>query len=126
MNLNQTDHTGWAARGALGFRDFPCRFHAFADDSPVSAFGSNPVPQVPGVVQSSHIAQQASAPRAREKSKPQESERAKRFEVRDEVKLSDPIAAQAIDSKPDAAEEWKHKRQNEGGAHGGGTLDIKA
>jgi hypothetical protein len=92
----------------------------------VSAFGPNPIPQVPGAVQASHIAQQASAPRAREKSKPQDSERTKRFEVRDEVKLSDPLAAQAIDSKPDAAEEWKHKRQNEGGAHGGGKLDIKA
>ena len=126
MNPNQTDHTGCAARGAGRFREFPCPFAAFADDSPVSAFGSNPIPQVPGAVQASHIAQQASAPRAREKSKPQDSERAKRFEVRDEVRLSDPIAAQAIDSKPDAAEEWKHKRQNEGGAHGGGTLDIKA
>lgn len=107
-------------------RQFPCIDAAFADDFPVSAFGPNPIPQVPGAVQASHIAQQASAPRAREKSKPQDSERTKRFEVRDEVKLSDPIAAQAIDSKPDAAEEWKHKRQNEGGAHGGGKLDIKA
>jgi hypothetical protein len=102
--------------------DFRRRIRGLADEYTVSSFGSNPVPQVPGVVQASHIAQQASAPRAREKAKPQEADRPKRFEVRDEVKLSDPIAAQAIDAKPDAAEEWKHKRQNEGG----GKLDIKA
>jgi len=89
----------------------------------VSSFGSNPVPQVPGVVQASLIAQQASAPRPREKTKPQDAEAPKRFVVRDEVRLSDPLSAQAIDAKPDAAEEWKHKRQNEGG---GGKLDIKA
>ena len=64
----------------------------------------------------------SAAPRPREKTKPQDAEAPKRFMVRDEVRLSDPISAQAIDAKPDAAEEWKHKRQNEGG----GTLDIKA
>jgi hypothetical protein len=89
----------------------------------VSAFGSNPIPQVPGAVQSSLIAQQSSGPRAREKTKPQDSERVRRSEVRDEVRLSDPIAAQAIDSKPDAAEEWKHKRPD---GRGNGHLDLKA
>jgi hypothetical protein len=30
--------------------------------------------------------------------------------VQDEVRLSDPAEAQEIEPKPDAAEEWKHRR----------------
>lgn len=110
-----------------------------ADALGVTSFGPTPIPNSPGVVQSSHIAQQASTPRARDKNKPQEADGTRRFVVRDEVRLSDPIAAQAIDGKPDAADEWK----NEGGKHRrrdarpdaqstppndtrGGGLDIKA
>lgn len=113
----------------------------------MTSFGPTPIPQTPGAVQSSLIAQQAGAPRARDKNKPQDADNTRRAvvrgEVRDEVRLSDPIAAQAIDAKPDAAEEWK----NEGGKHRhrdtrtdalrgqakdrgddsrGGSLDIKA
>lgn len=72
------------------------------------------------------IAQQANAPRPRDKNKPQDANGARRPSVRDEVRLSDPIAAQAIDSKPDAADEWKHKRKDRPDSGSGGTLDIKA
>ena len=62
--------------------------------------------------------------------------------VRDEVRLSDPAEAQAVDSKPDAAEEWKHQRggqqrhrdprfqaaapRRDGDDNGEHTLDLKA
>lgn len=80
----------------------------------MTSFGPTPIPQTPGAVQSSFIAQQAAGPRARERNKPQEAS-PRRAMVRDEVKLSDPLEAQAVDAKPDAVEEWKHQRG--GGQH---------
>ncbi|RLS90448.1 MAG: hypothetical protein DWI09_00260 [Planctomycetota bacterium] len=81
----------------------------FADEGNMSAFGPTPIPVTPSAVQASFIAQHATGARAREKSKPQEAD-AKRSTVRDEIRLSDPLEAQAVDSKPDAVEEWKHQR----------------
>lgn len=60
-------------------------------------------------MQASFIAQQTPAARPREKSKAEESARTRR-EIRDEVRLSDPAAAEAVEAKPDAVEEWKHER----------------
>jgi hypothetical protein len=64
---------------------------------------------MPGAIQSSFIAQQASGPRAREKTKPQEAD-PRRSTIRDEVRISDPVKSEAVDPKPDAVEEWKHRR----------------
>ena len=75
----------------------------------MTSFGPNPIPHLPGAIQSSFIAQQATAPKAREKTKPQEAD-APRSRSKDEVKISDPIKAEEIDPKPDAVEEWKHRR----------------
>jgi hypothetical protein len=77
----------------------------------MSSFGPAPIPSsVPGAVVSSYVGQAAQAPRARDKQKPQESTPFRQV-VRDEVRLSDPQAAEAVDPKPDAAEEWKHRRK---------------
>ena len=79
----------------------------------MSAFGPTPIPPTPGALQASFIAQQGTGPRPREKARPQDADGrsgAARGIVRDEVRLSDPAEAQAVDSKPDAAEEWKHQR----------------
>ena len=81
-----------------------------ADEHGVSAFGPTPIPQTPGAVQASLIAQQANAPRPREKTKAEEAAASRRAVIRDEVRLSDPGDAQPVDIKPDAAEEWKHRR----------------
>ena len=76
----------------------------------MSAFGSGPIPtNPPGVILTSFVAQHAAGPKAREKTKPQDAD-ARPFAVKDEVRLSDPMQADAIDPKPDAAEEWKHRR----------------
>ena len=75
----------------------------------MSAFGPTPIPPTPGAVQASFIAQHANGARPREKAKTREAD-PRRVVTRDEVKLSDPLLAQAVDSKPDAAEEWKHRR----------------
>jgi hypothetical protein len=75
----------------------------------VTSFGPTPIPQTPGAIQSSFIAQQASGPRARAKNKPQEAD-APRSMIKDEVQISDPMKAEEIDPKPDAVEEWKHRR----------------
>ena len=80
-----------------------------SDDSSVTSFGPAPIPQTPGAIQASFIAQQASGPRAREKTKPQEAD-TPRFMIRDEVRISDPVKSEEIDPKPDAVEEWKHRR----------------
>ncbi|MEY3027149.1 MAG: hypothetical protein RLZZ238_2046 [Planctomycetota bacterium] len=87
----------------------------------MSAFGPTPIPPTPNAVQASFIGQQAQGPRAREKNKPSEADATRRFVIRDEVRLSDPAEAQTVDSKPDAAEEWKHRRNDERG-----KLDIQA
>lgn len=92
----------------------------------VTSFGPSPIPQVPGAVQSSLIGQQSAGPRAREKNKPQEADAPRRLVVRDDVRLSDPLSAQAIDGKPDAAEEWKHNRKQREQPGDGRKLDIKA
>jgi hypothetical protein len=89
-------------------------FHGFhagrADDIGMSAFGPSPIPSnPPGVILTSFVAQQAAGPKAREKTKPQDAD-ARPFVVKDEVRLSDPMQADAVDPKPDAAEEWKHRR----------------
>lgn len=82
----------------------------------MSAFGPSPIlPTTPGVVQSAFIAQHAAGPKAREKTKPQDAD-PRPSTVRDEVRLSDPMQADAVDPKPDAAEEWKHRRGH-GGHH---------
>lgn len=73
----------------------------------MSAFGPAPIP---GAVQASFIATQAQPARAREKSKPQDADPT-RPAARDEVRLSDPLQSDAIDPKPDAAEEWKQGRR---------------
>ncbi|MFN5497130.1 MAG: hypothetical protein ACK5WD_09660 [bacterium] len=75
----------------------------------MTSFGPNPIPQMPGSIQASFIAQQASGPRAREKTKPQEADRP-RSTIKDEVRISDPVKSEEIDPKPDAVEEWKHRR----------------
>ena len=75
----------------------------------MSAFGPTPIPPTPGAVQASFIAQYATAARPREKAKTKEAD-PRRVSTRDEVKLSDPTLAQAVDAKPDAVEEWKHRR----------------
>ncbi|MCE2885105.1 MAG: hypothetical protein LW806_09435 [Planctomycetaceae bacterium] len=105
----------------------------------MSSFGPSPIPiNPPGAVQSSFIAQHAQAPKAREKTKPQEAD-ARPFVIKDELRLSDPLQADAVDPKPDAAEEWKHRRPRtphrdprlpgapraEGDGEGG-RLDIQA
>ncbi|MFM7134828.1 MAG: hypothetical protein ACKO0W_10980 [Planctomycetota bacterium] len=80
----------------------------------MSAFGPSPiVPNTPGAVQASFIAQQTPSARPRETRRPEETARPRR-EVRDEVRLSDPAAAQRVEAKPDAAEEWKHERPRDG------------
>jgi hypothetical protein len=56
------------------------------------------------------IAQQSTAPRPREKTKAEETAASRRAAIRDEVRLSDPGEAQPVDIKPDAAEEWKHRK----------------
>lgn len=75
----------------------------------MTSFGSNPIPPVPGSIQASFIAQQASGPRAREKTKPQEAD-PRRSAIKDEVRISDPVKEEELDSKPEAVEEWKHRR----------------
>lgn len=81
----------------------------------MSAFGPSPIsPISPGAVQSAFIAQHAAGPKAREKTKPQEAD-PRRSAIRDEVRLSDPAQADPVDPKPDAVEEWKHRRS--GGGH---------
>lgn len=75
----------------------------------MSSFGPVPIPPTPGAIQSSFIAQQASGPRAREKNKPQEAD-ARRSIIKDEVQISDPVKSDEVDPKPDAVEEWKHRR----------------
>ena len=76
----------------------------------MSAFGPSPIPtNPPGVILTSFVAQHAAGPKAREKNKPQEAD-ARPFAVKDEVRISDPMQADAIDPKPDAVEEWKHRR----------------
>lgn len=88
----------------------------------MSAFGPTPIPPTgrvgvaaPGVVQASFIAQQATTPRAREKTKPQDADPPRRV-VQDAVEIRDPLQAESIDPKPDAAEEWKYRRSR-GHAH---------
>ena len=78
----------------------------------MTSFGPTPIPQSPGSVQASFIAQQASGPRAREKTKPQDADRPRSM-IRDEVRISDPLKAEEIDPKPDAVEEWKHRRNRD-------------
>jgi hypothetical protein len=75
----------------------------------VTSFGPNPIHQLPGAIQSSFIAQQSTAPRAREKTKPQEAD-APRVRAKDEVRLSDPVQGDEVDPKPNAVDEWKHRR----------------
>ncbi len=76
----------------------------------MSAFGPSPiVPNAPSLVQASFIAQHASGAKPREKTKPQEADPRRVF-VLDEVRLSDPLKAEAVDPKPDAVEEWKQGR----------------
>ena len=84
----------------------------------MSAFGSGPIPTNPlGVILTSFVAQHAAGPKAREKTKPQDAD-ARPFAVKDEVRLSDPMQADAIDPKPDAVEEWKHRRPSTPGRPG--------
>lgn len=111
----------------------------------MSAFGPTPIPPTPGAIQASFIAQQGTGARPRDKARPQDADGrsgAARGIVRDEVRLSDPAEAQAVDSKPDAAEEWKHQRggqqrhrdprfqaaapRRDGDDNGEHTLDLKA
>ena len=99
----------YAARGCFS-GDFELAALRRADEDGVSAFGPTPIPQTPGAVQASLIAQQANAPRPREKTKAEEAAASRRAVIRDEVRLSDPGDAQPVDIKPDAAEEWKHRR----------------
>ena len=81
-----------------------------ADISGMTAFGPSPiVPNTPSLVQASFIAQHAAGAKPREKTKPQEADPRRVF-VLDEVRLSDPLKAEAIDPKPDAVEEWKQGR----------------
>jgi len=75
----------------------------------MTSFGPTPIPQTPGAIQASFIARDAAGPRARERGKPPEAERP-RFVVQDEVRIKDPAEADAIDPKPDAADEWKFRR----------------
>lgn len=75
----------------------------------MTSFGPTPIPPTPGAIQSSFIAQQATGPKAREKNKPQEAD-APRSIIKDEVQISDPVKADEVDPKPDAVEEWKHRR----------------
>jgi hypothetical protein len=75
----------------------------------VTSFGPTPIPPTPGAIQSSFIAQQASGPRAREKNKPQEAD-APRSIIKDQVQITDPVKSEEVDPKPDAVEEWKHRR----------------
>lgn len=80
------------------------------DGRNMSAFGPTPIqPSIPGVIQSAFIAQHTTGAKPREKTKPQDAD-TRRVLARDEVRLSDPMKAEAIDPKPDAAEEWKHRR----------------
>lgn len=75
----------------------------------MTSFGPNPIHQLPGAIQSSFIAQHATAPKPREKTKPQEGE-APRVRAKDEVTIADPVKGDEIDPKPNAVEEWKHRR----------------
>jgi hypothetical protein len=83
-----------------------------SDDCDVTSFGPTPIPQTPGAIQASFVAREASGPRAREKAKPQEAD-APRTVIRDEVRISDPLKSEEIDPKPDAADEWKHRRNRD-------------
>lgn len=94
------------------FMDFRASPRRETDTEGVTSFGPTPIPQTPGAIQSSFIAQQANGPRAREKNKPQDAERP-RSVIRDEVRISDPVQSEEIDPKPDAAEEWKHRRKRD-------------
>lgn len=71
-----------------------------------------PIPQTPGALQASFVARDAAGPRAREKNKPQETD-PPRLVIRDEVHISDPLESDPIDPKPDAVEEWKHRRDRD-------------
>ncbi len=76
----------------------------------MSGFGPSPIiPNAPSLVQASFIAQHAAGVKVREKAKPQDVTPRRSF-ASDEVRLSDPLKAEAIDPKPDAAEEWKQRR----------------
>jgi hypothetical protein len=75
----------------------------------MTSFGPSPIPQTPGALQSSFIARESSGPRARDRAKPPEVDRPQ-FVIKDEVRITDPIESEAIDPKPDAVEEWKHRR----------------
>ena len=80
----------------------------------MSAFGPSPIqPLMPSVVQSSLIAQQASNVKARAKNKLQDVD-PKRPLIHDEFRLTDPMRAEEVDFKPDAVEEWKHRRHHTG------------
>ena len=72
----------------------------------MSAFGPAPVP---GAVQASFVAASAQGPRPREKSRPQDAD-PPRPVARDEVRLSDPLRADAVDAKPDAVEDRRQGR----------------
>jgi hypothetical protein len=75
----------------------------------MTSFGPSPIPQTPGALQSSFIARESSGPRARDRAKPTEVDRPQ-FVIKDEVRITEPIESEAIDPKPDAVEEWKHRR----------------
>jgi len=111
-----------AARRASFPHEFRAKQAVQADTACMSVFGSTPIPPTscvgvaaPGVVQASFIAQHASGARAREKAKPKDADPPRRA-VHDAVEIRDPLQAEAIDPKPDAAEEWKYRR-NRGGPH---------
>jgi len=75
----------------------------------MTSFGPSPIPQTPGALLSSYIARESAGPRARDRAKPPEVDRPQ-FVIKDEVRITDPIESDAIDPKPDAVEEWKHRR----------------
>lgn len=106
------------ARRLFAFCRDPHEMRRFSRDlrryRSMSAFGPSPIqPLMPSVVQSSLIAQQASNAKARVKNKLQDAD-PKRPLIHDELRLTDPMRVEEVDFKPDAVEEWKHRRQRAG------------
>ncbi len=94
----------------VDFSEKACFRRIRADIKLMSGFGPSPItPNAPSLVQASFIAQHATGAKPREKAKPTEVATSRVF-ARDEVRLSDPLKAEAIDPKPDAVEEWKQRR----------------
>ena len=94
--------------------------------SVVSAFGPTPVPPTPNALQASLIAQHAAGARPREKPRTKDADAPRRSAIQDEVRLSDPVEAQEVEPKPDAAEEWKHRRTPPRDGGDRPSLDLRA